>query len=120
MRESIQKLVRLQSHILTFLIAPTIQGHDVWNLWQEREVGKIEGSPNTKARAEAVVRVDAMPLKRMRQSCIGPSLVYPAVGAVSHITIDYTATSDSYSIFVTARLPPQQYERKIKDLDRAW
>jgi len=39
--------------------------------------------------------------ERMRQILIGPSLVYPVVGAIPHITIDYTATSDSYSTFVT-------------------
>ena len=85
----------------------------MWNLWQEWEVGKIESSPNTEARAEAIVRVDAMFLERMRQIHIGSSLVYPAVGQVPHITIDYTATSDSYSTFVTAHFPPQQYERKL-------
>jgi len=52
-------------------------------------VGKIEGSPNSMAGAEAVARVDAMFLKRMRQIHIGPSLAYPAVGAVPHITIAY-------------------------------
>jgi len=51
-RESIRKLVRvgatcprfvgLQPHVLTFLIAPTIQSHGIWNLWQEWEVGKLE------------------------------------------------------------------------------
>jgi len=47
------------------------------------------------ARAEAVARVDTMFLERMRQIHIGSSLVYPAVGAVPHITIDYTATGKS-------------------------
>jgi len=49
----------------------------------------------------------------MRQNHIGPSLVYPAVGAVPHLTIDYTATSDSYSTFANAHFSPQQYERKM-------
>ena len=75
------------------------------------EMGKIEGVQNPEARAEA--RVDAMFLERMRQIHIGPSLVYPTVGAVPHITIDYTATSDSYSTFVTAHFLPQQYEQKL-------
>jgi len=83
-------------------------------------VEKIEGAPNVKARAEAVAQVDAIFLECMCQIYIGPSLVYPAVGAVPHITIDYTATSESYSTFVTAHFPTQRYERKIKDLDRAW
>jgi len=82
--------------------------------------GKDRGFTNANARAEAVERVDAIFLERMYQIYIGPSLVYPAVCAVPHITIDYTATSDSYSTFVTVHFPPQQYERKIKDLDRAW
>jgi hypothetical protein len=76
-------------------------------------VGKIEGLPNTEARAEAVARVDSMFLEGMRQINIGPSLIYLAIGAAPHITIDYTATSDSYSAFVTAHFPPQQYERKL-------
>ena len=96
-----------------FLIVPTIQSHEVWNLWQEWEMGKIESLPNAEARAEAIARVDAMFLERMRQIHIGSSLVYPAIGQVPHITIDYTATSDSYSTFVTAHFPPQQYERKL-------
>jgi len=103
-----------------FLIAPTIQSHKVWDLWQEWEVGKIKGSPNAKARAKAAASVDAIFLERMYQIYIGPSLVYPAVGVVPHITIDYTATSDSYSTFMTAHFPPQRYGRKIKDLDCAW
>ena len=49
----------------------------------------------------------------MRQVHIGPSLVYPAVGQSPHITIDYTATGDSYSTFLTAHFPPHQYERKL-------
>jgi hypothetical protein len=52
--------------------------------------------------------VDAMFLERMRHNHIGSSLVYPAVGAVPHITIDYTVTRDSYLTFVTAHFPPQQ------------
>ena len=98
---------------LDILIAPAIQSHEIWNLWQEWEVGKIKYSPNAEARAEAVARVDAMFPERMHQIHIGPSLVYLAVGAVSHITIDYTATSESYSTFVTAHFPAQQYERKL-------
>ena len=46
---------------------------------------------------------------------IGPSLVYPAVDQVPHITIDYTATSDSYSTFVTAHFPPQQYATEVRE-----
>jgi len=53
----------------------------------------------------------------MRQIHIGQSLVYLAVGAVPHITIDYTATSDSYPTFVTAHFPPQQYEWRIGALE---
>ena len=52
-------------------------------------------------------------LERMRRIHIGTSLVYPTVGVVSHITIDYTATGDSHSTFVTTHFPPQQYERKL-------
>jgi len=76
-------------------------------------VGKFEGSPNAEARAIAVARVDAMFLERMRKIHIGPSLVYPAVGAVPDITIDYFATSDPYSTFMTAHFSPQQHERKL-------
>jgi len=90
-----------------------MQSHEIWNLWQEWEMGKIEGLQNAGAIAEAVAAVDAMFLERMRQIHIGPSLVYPTVDAVPDITIDYTATSDSYSTFVTAHFPPQQYERKL-------
>jgi len=70
MRESIRKLlrvgatsprfVRVQSRVLMFLIAPTIQSHEIWNLRQEWGVGKFEGSPNAEARAKAVATVDAM------------------------------------------------------------
>jgi len=38
-------------------------------------------NPNAEARAEAVARVDAMSLERMRQIHIAPSLVCPAVDA---------------------------------------
>jgi hypothetical protein len=48
----------------------------------------------------------------MRQLHIGLSLVYPMADAVPHITIGYTATSDSYSTFVTTHFPPQQHEGK--------
>jgi len=51
-------------------------------------------------------------LERVRQIHIGPSLVYPAVGAVPHITIDYTATSDSYLTFATAHLIPATEARE--------
>ena len=78
-------------------------------------MGKIESLPNAEARAEAVARVDAIFLEHMRQIHIGPSLVYPAVDQVPHITIDYTATSDSYSTFVTAHFPPQQYATKVRE-----
>jgi len=105
--------VRLELHVLKCLITPTIQSHEIWNLWQEWEVEKIEGLQNAEARAEAVTRVDAMFLERMRRIHIGSSLVYPTIDAVPHIAIDYTATSDSYSTFVTAHFPPQQYERKL-------
>ena len=64
--------------------------------------GDIEGLPNAEARAEAVARVDTIFLERMRQIHIGPSLVYPGVGQVSYITIDYTMATDSCSTFVTA------------------
>ena len=114
MRESIRKLVRigsrrsvhLQRHVSTFLIAPTIQSHEICDLWKEWEVGsgKIEGLPNAEARAEAVARVDAIFPERMRQIHIGSSLVYPGVGQVSYITIDYTTTTDSCSTFVTVAL----------------
>ena len=96
-----------------FLITPTIQRHEIWNLCQEWEVRIIDSLPNAEERAEAVARVDTMFLERMRQIHIGPSLVYPVVGQVPHITIDYTATSDSYSTLVTAHFPPRQYERKL-------
>jgi len=96
-----------------FLIAPTLQSHEIWCSRQEWEVGKIEGSSNTGARVELVARVDAMFLERMRQTHISPYLVYPAVGAVLHLTIDYTATSYSYSPLVNAHFPPQQYKRKM-------
>ena len=43
-------------------------------------------------------------LERMHQIHIGPSLVYPGVGQVSHLSIDYTTTTDSYSTFVTIEL----------------
>jgi hypothetical protein len=76
-------------------------------------VGKIEALHNAEARADAVARVDAMFLDRMRQIHIGPSLLYPAAHGAPHITIDYTATSDSYSTFVTAHFPPQHYEKKL-------
>ena len=123
-RESIRKLVGVGAahaskvcapitHVLTFLIAPIMQSHEIWNLWQEWEMDKIEGLQNPEERAEAVARVDAMFLERMRQIHIGPSLVYPTVYTVPYITIDYTTTSDSYSTFVTAHFPPQQYERKL-------
>jgi len=51
-------------------------------------------------------------LERVRQIHIGPSLVYPAVGAVPHIAIDYTATSDSYLTFATAHLIPATEARE--------
>jgi len=85
----------------------------MWNLWQEWEVGKFEGSPNAEARAIVVARVDAMFLERMRKIHIGPSLVCRAVGEVPDITIDYPATSDPYSIFMTSHFSPQQHERKL-------
>jgi hypothetical protein len=100
--------VRLQPHVLTLLIAPTVQSHEVWNLWQEWEVGEIGGLPSAEARAEAVARVDEMFPERMRQIHIGLSLVYPGVDLVPYITIDYTATSNSYSPVVTAHFPSQQ------------
>jgi len=81
-------------------------------------VGKIDGSPNAEARVEAVAKVDAMFLERMRQTHIGPSLVYLAEGAVLHLTIDYTATSDSYSTLVNAHFPPQEYERTMVQKSR--
>ena len=68
---------------------------------------KNEDSPTARARAEAVAEVDAMFLEHTRQVYISRSLVYPAVGAVPNITIDYTLTSGSYSTFITAHLPPQ-------------
>jgi len=104
--------VGLQPHILTFLIAPAIQSHEIWNLWQEWN-GKVRGSPNAGARAKPVARVDATFLERMRRIDIGPSLVYPAVGSVADITIGYTATSDPSSTFVTAHFSPQQHERRL-------
>ena len=67
----------------------------------------------------AEARVDAMFLERMRQTHIGSSLVCPAVGAAPNTTIDYTPTSDSYSTFVTAHFPPQQYERKLIQATKA-
>ena len=76
-------------------------------------MGKFEGSPNAEARAKAVARVDAMFLELMRKIHIGPSLVYPAVDTVPDITMDYTATGDPYSTFVTAHFSPQQHERKL-------
>lgn len=123
-RENIRKLVGVGSahiskvcasaiHVLTFLTAPIMQSHEIWNLWQEWEMGKIEGLQNAEAKTEAIATMDAMFLERMRQTHIGPSLVSLTIDAVPHITIDYTATSDSYSTFVTAHFPPQQYERKL-------
>ena len=73
-------------------------------LMERVERGKIEGLPNAEARTEAVARVDAIFLERMRQIHIGPSLVYPGVGQVSYITIDYTTATDSCSTFVTVAL----------------
>jgi len=72
--------------------------------------GKTKGLPNAEARAKAVVRVDVVFLERMRQVHIGPTLVYPAVGAV---LIVYTTTRDSSSPFATAHFPPQQYRVEI-------
>ena len=89
-----------------------MQSRKIWNLWQEWD-GKVRSSPYAEARAKAVARVDAMFLERMRRIHIGLSLVYPAVGAAPDITIDYTATSDPYSTFVTAHFSPQQHERKL-------
>jgi len=102
-----------------FLIAPTIQSHEIWNSRHEWEVGKIQGSSNTGARVEPVARVDAVFLERMRQTHISPYLVYTAVGAVLHLTIDYIATSDSYSTLVNAHFPPQEYERKMVQATKA-
>jgi hypothetical protein len=118
MREPIRKLDQVGAAHISRVCAAITLCFDVFNrshdteprnmeLWPEWEVGKIEGLPNTEARAEAVARVDSMFLEGMRQINIGPSLIYLAIGAVPHITIDYTATSDSYSTFVTAHFPPQ-------------
>ena len=73
-------------------------------LMERVERGKIEGLPNAEARIGAVARVDAIFLECMRQIHIGPSLVYPGVGQVSYITIDYTTATDSCSTFVTVVL----------------
>ena len=32
-----RRSVHLQRHVLTLLIAPTIQNHEIWNLWKEWE-----------------------------------------------------------------------------------
>ena len=116
MRESIQKLVRvgatsprfvgLQRHVLTFLIAPTIQSHEMWNFWQEWEVGKFEGSPMLRQEPKRF-------LECMCKIHIGPFLVYPAIGSIPDTTIDYTATTDPYSTFVTAYISPQRHNRKL-------
>lgn len=68
--------MRLQLSVLTVLIIITLQSHEIWHLWQEWEVEKLEDLQNAEARDEAVARVDAMFLERMRQIHIGPSLVY--------------------------------------------
>jgi len=44
-----QGLCTLLPHVLSFLIAPTIQSHEIWNLWPKWEAGKIEGSPSAEA-----------------------------------------------------------------------
>ena len=75
--------------------------------------GKIEGLPNAKARAEAVAREDAIFPERMHQIHIGPSLVYPGVGQVSYITIDYTTTTDSCSTFVTVALRKSEVDNPL-------
>jgi len=57
MREIIRKMVQAHisrsvrplPHVLTFLITPTIQSHEIWNLWPKWEVGKIEGSLHVEA-----------------------------------------------------------------------
>jgi hypothetical protein len=119
MRVDARRFVRLQPHVLTLLIAPTIQSHDVWGLWQDWEVGRIESSLRTqmpRQEPKLLQRVDAMFLERMRQIYIGPSLVYPALGAVPNTTIDYTAAGDSHSTFVT--FPPQQFERKLSQVTK--
>ena len=52
-------------------------------------------------------------LECMRKIHIDPFLVYPAIGAIPYITIDYTATSDPYSTFVTAHFSAQRHNRKL-------
>src|SRR5260221_10974128 len=93
-RESIQKLVKVGAAHISKVCAPAnpyvdvlitfpLQSHELWNLWQEWEMGRIEGLLNMEARAEVVARVDAMFLERMRQIHIGASLEYPAVNGLS-------------------------------------
>jgi len=62
---------------------------------------RIEGSPYAEAWAEVGGSCCRRGRKRMRQTHISPSLIYPAVDIAHHITIDCTTTSDSYSAFMT-------------------
>ena len=118
MLESIQKLVRptsrmsvcLQPHVLTFLIAPTIQSR----IKARVGTGDNRGFTKCVGRSRSCCKSRRDVPERMRQIHVGPSLVYPAVDAVPHVTIDFTATSDSYPTFVTAQFPPQRGLRLLK------
>ena len=54
-----QGLCTLLPHVLTFLIAPTIQSHEIWNLMAKVGSGKDRGFTICQGRwTKAVVRVD--------------------------------------------------------------
>jgi hypothetical protein len=122
-RESIRQLVRVH---ISKVCAPTTPCFDVFNRSYHTEPRNMELSRNGKwgilrahrepksrgksrSCCEAVARMDATFLERMRQIHIGPPRVYPAVGAMPNISIDYTVTSDFYSTFVTAHFLPRQF-----------
>jgi len=117
MRESSRKLVRctfprserLRLHILTLSIALTIQSHKIARVGS----GKDRGFTKCGGKSRGCCKSGRGVLEHVRQIHIGSSIVHPAVCAVPHIIIDYTATSDSYTALVTAHFPPQHCERKL-------
>ena len=113
MRKTIRELVRVGVAHISKVRASILPCFDVFNrshdtgqqnieLMGSGESGKDRGFTKCRGKSRSCCK------ERMRCSwnvCaihIGPSLVYLAVGQVTHITVDYTATSDSYSTFVTA------------------
>jgi hypothetical protein len=123
-RKNIEKLVQIGVAHISRVCAPhephhnvlfnfTLQSHEVWNLWKDWEVGKIEALQNAEAKANAVARVDEIFLERTRQIHIGSYLVYSTVDSIPQVTIDYRATNDSYSNFVTTHFPDEHYEEKL-------